>query len=192
MSFKNLHRRCRGLTPKTKGILSLSMITTIYVCMLAHTHAHTVNDKCMHTHTNQYNSSKSFEPFFFSPTKHHKKKPFYGHKSYQDLVSLGTTFTYSKLVVRVRVVVSSSIPNGVFCCLALPMGLILGPSICGSGLYTKNGYSHTYLWRSSTNVCVEHTMNTRALILFWVQDDRWAWHSGYNRHEDRWSVLTRY
>lgn len=99
------------------------MITTIYVCMLAHTHAHTVNDKCMHTHTNQYNSSKSFEPFFFSPTKHHKKT-FYGHKRYQDLVSLGSTFTYSELVwgwgwwwCRA---VSQTV---VFCCLALPVGL---------------------------------------------------------------------
>lgn len=53
--FKNLHRRCRGLTPKMKGILSLSINTTIYACMLTHR----VNNTHMHTRAHTHKPAQS-------------------------------------------------------------------------------------------------------------------------------------
>lgn len=79
LPFKNLHRRCTGLTPTMKGILSLSIIS------------HTQSTVNIYTHQQ---SSKGWN--HICPPNLHE------HKNKHDLVSR-TTFTYSELVLEVAV-----------------------------------------------------------------------------------------
>lgn len=150
MPFKNLHRRRSGLTPKTKGILSHSNTnTTTYACTLTHSQPY------MHayTHTNRHNSSKSFEPFFFS-TKHHKISNGRETRSQLELGLIRNKLhkqTDHCEVVGVTVGFwrggSSSIPNKfLFCCccsvLVMDLRLMLGVRQSVTGTYTKLIFKH--------------------------------------------------
>lgn len=86
MPFKNLHRRRRVLTPKTKGTPSLSN-TDNHLCMHALSHTQTYSQPCTHAYATTSTTCQKASNHFFFFTKHHNIIHGHGRISNQDFAS---------------------------------------------------------------------------------------------------------
>ncbi len=159
MPFKNLHRRRRGLTPKTKGILSLSNTWT-RPSMHARSHTHSTTYACIHTQssTTRQKASNHFFPLSTTNSFMDVDTKTTGTWLHQEQASLANRphWTGGGVWVGVGQAVS---PNK-WLLFSPPDGLEVHfrrQTICESQGRTQNWCSNAFSWLSKLSTCVCQT-----------------------------------